>query len=166
MKLFVSLLISFLVTSCASMYQSQTLIPRMQFPENEYKSLSKSGTAIVRGQAFLKTRGGDVKLAAGNGIILNPYTSYSKEWYEKSYLTNRLMEKPDDRIYRYMLTTTADASGRFIFKNVPAGAYFVTTYVSWEAPTGYNGALQLQGAPVTKLILVGGGEEVDVILTR
>ena len=138
----------------------------MAFPEGEYLALPKTGTATVRGQAFLKTRGGDVKTAAGNQVLLNPVTSYSLEWYEKSYLPNRGIENADPRLAAYVPTQIADGSGRFVFKNVPAGEYFVTTDVTWEAPTGYQGALRTQGGVVSKRIKVSAGEEVEVIVTK
>jgi hypothetical protein len=141
-------------------------ISRMTFPEQEYQNLAKSGSAVVKGQAFLKTRGGDVKVAAGNQILLNPVTSYSNEWYEKSYIQGQPLVEPDSRLMTYVIKTVADGSGRFLFKNVPPGEYFVTTVITWEAATGYKGALQVQGGTVTKRIKVNDGDEVDVIVTR
>jgi hypothetical protein len=46
------------LAACSTMTPPQQ---RMPFPEHEYQSLAKSGSAVVKGQAFLKTRGGDVK---------------------------------------------------------------------------------------------------------
>lgn len=164
MKFFTTLFLTVLLFGCAAPVQKPA--SRMPFPEAEYLALSKTGTAIVRGQAFLKTRGGDVKTAAGNQVLLNPVTSYSLEWYEKAYLPNRPLEDADPRIKAYIATQIADGSGRFTFKNVPAGEYFVTTDVMWESPTGYQGALQVQGGKVSKRIKVNEGEEVEVIVTR
>lgn len=141
-------------------------IKRMAFPESEYKALSREGSGTVRGQAFLKTRGGDVKVAAGNEVLLNPVTSYSEEWYQKSYRPNLPMEPADPRMDRYIKYTTADASGRFTFRNVPAGDYFVTTQVIWEAPVGYRGAMLPQGGVITKRVTVDEGENVEVIISR
>lgn len=141
-------------------------VPRMKFPEHGYKGLEKSGTAIVKGQAFLKTRGGDVKLAAGNEIFLNPVTSYSNEWYEKAYIQGKPLADPDPRLWDYVVKTVADGNGRFSFKNVPAGQYYVTTVITWEAATGYRGSLQVQGGAVTKRIAVKDGDEIELILTR
>ncbi|MBU1599373.1 hypothetical protein KKG61_04625 [bacterium] len=152
------------IASCATMAPPQ--ISRMAFPENEYQNLAKSGSAVVKGQAFLKTRGGDVKMAAGNDVILNPVTSYSNEWYEKYYIQGKPLVEPDSRVWNYVIRTVADGSGRFIFKNVPAGQYFVTTFVTWEAPTDYGGALQVQGGTVTKRITVNEGDEIEVIVTH
>lgn len=40
--------------------------------EAEYATLEKTGTAVVTGQVFLKTRAGDVKPGADNVVYLNP----------------------------------------------------------------------------------------------
>jgi hypothetical protein len=50
-------------------------LPRMAFPVEEYEKLPTQGTGIVRGQAFLRTVGGDVKVGAGSKVALNPVTS-------------------------------------------------------------------------------------------
>lgn len=76
------------------------------------------------------------------------------------------MVEANPRILDYVITTIADGDGRFVFKNVPAGKYFVTTGVFWEAATGYQGALRTQGGVVTKRIAVSDGDELDVIVTR
>jgi len=165
MKKIALLLFVCFFTSCATMTPPQQ-ISRMAFPEHEYQRLAKSGTAIVKGQAFLKTRSGDVKVAAGNEVILNPITSYSNEWYEKAYRRGMNLGEPDPRVWNYVIKTVADGSGRFTFKNVPPGQYFVTTVVTWESATGYQGALQVQGGTVTKRTIVNDGDEVEVIVTR
>jgi len=165
MKQFLLLAIMGLLSGCAT----TTDLQRMPFPENEYQALPKTGTATVKGQAFMKTRGGDVKTAAGNEVWLNPVTSYSIEWYEKFYLptisnTSPLRDikttPPDPRLTKYILIQIADGDGRFTFKNAPPGEYFVTTAVTW-----YVGK-ELQGGFVTKRITVKDGEETDVIVTR
>lgn len=140
--------------------------PRMAFPEAEYLRLKTVGTSVVKGQAFLKTRAGDVKTAAGNAVFLNPVTSYSLAWYQVVIVQGLPMDPPDSRLSSYMRTQIADGSGRFIFKNVPSGEYFITTAVTWEAATGYQGALTTQGGVITKRIKVGENEELDEIVTK
>ena len=97
-----------------------TPIERPPFPEAEYAALAKTGTATVTGQAFLKTRGGDVKTGAGNAVYLNPVTSYSKFAYDHRLAYDGL-SPVDQRMNAYLRQTVADASGRFSFKNVPDG---------------------------------------------
>ncbi len=162
MKLFIFILAT-LLSGCATYQQP---VSRMPFPEQEYQSLQRSGNATIRGQAFLKTRGGDVKTAAGNEVFLNPVTSYSIEWYEKAFLGRMNLEPNDSRLDRYIKTQTADGSGRFTFKNVPPGDYFVTSVIQWEVPTGYQGALEKTGGSVTKRITVNNDDDLDIVITR
>lgn len=160
-----------LIVSCAGMETSTTkpaippAIPRIPFPEDEYTKLPGSGTGTVSGSAFLKV-GGDIKAAAGERVILNPVTSYSKQWYTVSFLGNSHLEPPDKRIDKYIRTKKADAQGRFTFRNVPPGEYYIITVVSWEAPVGSQGAHVSQGARLCKIITVKNHEETKVILKQ
>jgi len=154
-----ALLIASLLSACAVKQPLQ----RPHFPEHEYSALEKQGTSTVTGQAFLKTRGGDVKTAAGSPVLLNPVTSYSKFAYENRFAPGGLTPI-DPRLNDYLRKTTADASGRFSFKNIPAGYYFVTTSVTWEAPTGAG--LVRQGGILWKQVEVGNDEVEEIIITQ
>jgi hypothetical protein len=146
-------------------------VARIPFPQAEYAALPKTGTGIVRGQVFMRTRGGDVKTGAGLEVVLNPVTSYSQQWYEVQYKATQgaliqKIENPDPRLAQYRRETTADAEGRFEFKNVPPGDYFVVGLVVWEAPSSSQGSHVTQGGWIAKQITVKDGEEQHVILTR
>ncbi len=156
-----------IIVSCAGIEPSTTkpAIPRIPFPEDEYAKLPISGTGIVSGSAFLKV-GGDIKAAAGERVILNPVTSYSKQWYTVSYLGNSHLEPPDKKIDKYIRIKKADAQGRFTFKNVPPGEYYIITVVSWEAPVGSQGPPVSQGVRLCKIITVKNHEETKVILKQ
>ena len=71
-----------LFCGCATM-QPQRVPRTAVFNEDEYATYAGDGTATITGQAFVKTRGGDVKFGAGNKVFLNPVTTYSTEWYQK-----------------------------------------------------------------------------------
>ncbi len=164
-RLIISLAFLAALAGCVTQ-QAKPTVARIPFPESEYTQLKKEGTSTIRGQAFLKTRGGDVKVAAGEEIQLNPVTSYSNQWYEENYLKQNPISQGDPRQQDYIRKKIADGSGRFEFKNIPAGEYYVTAKVTWEAPTGYQGALQTQGGFISKRVKVTDREDVEVILTR
>ena len=107
-----------------------------------------------------------MKLGAGNQVELVPLTPYIKERLERATIRNENITPRDNRVEKYQRTTLADAQGHFEFKNIPAGEYYVTAKVTWEAPTGYQGALQTQGGFISKKIKVTDREEIEVILTR
>ncbi len=138
---------------------------RMPFPEKEYQALPKTGTGVVKGRAFVETEGGVIKTAAGNEVILNPVTSYSMEWYEKAYLPGRPMVPADPRLSKYIMTQIVDADGRFTFKNVPSGEYFVTTKIEWTAKTGGQGSSQRRGGTISRRVIVKDGYETEVIIS-
>ena len=143
--------------------------PVVQYPPisaEEYAPYLKAGTAQVTGQAFLKTRGGDVKVGAGSPVTLDPITSYSRPWWNNlgSIYQYRGMKPDAPEFSQARKEIIADAQGRFVFSNVPAGSYFLRSEVTWEAPsTGY--LPNIQGGLVFKEIVVKEGEKVDVILT-
>ena len=76
------------------------------------------------------------------------------------------MKASDPRSNLYLRKQIADGDGRFTFKNVPSGEYYVTTKIVWEAPVGFRGALIHQGGFVSKKIAVKESEELEVIVTK
>jgi hypothetical protein len=152
-----------LVSGCG--VQETARVKRIPFPDEEYKALPKSGTATVTGQAFLRQRGGGVVTAAGQDIALNPITSYSLNWFDIVSNGGR-PEEPDERSFFYIRTVKADAEGRFKFENVATGAYFITTFVIWEVPSGRYGYMRAQGGCVSKRIQVKDGQDMEVIVTE
>jgi hypothetical protein len=166
MRLLITLFLAASLIGCAVPFTNpQEPARRMAFPETEYLALPKTGNATIRGQAFLTTKGGDVKVAAGKRVLLNPVTSYSLEWYERSYVPSRRMEEADPKLDAYIRTQIADSGGRFAFKNVPAGEYFITTTITWEVTTGYQGGGQVEGGMIAKRVKVNAGEEIEAIVT-
>lgn len=143
--------------------------PRMKFPEDIYayipKVSEKKGTAVITGQAFLKTRGGDVKFAAGDTIVLNPVTIYSDEWYNRAFLHGEYIGDPDSRIWDYIYKTIADGNGRFKFKNIPKGEYYINTAIFWEYANG-TAIAQMTGSQIVKKITVTDEPDQEFILSN
>jgi len=166
------------------------LIQRIPFPSDEYAALATTGTGVVKGQAFMKTRGGEVRTAAGNEIHLDPVTTYSmqREKVGSSRLT------PIDPRYREYFNSVdwgpinwfTDAEGKFELENIPPGEYYIMTSVTWEAPVKkqklvwdpYGGVLgkgayvdvgkvvlEKQGGQIVKRIEVKNGETTIIMLT-
>ena len=131
------------------------------FPVSEYKKLPTEGSSKVKGQVFMKTRGGDVKVGAGNEVMLNPVTSYSLQWYNASYKQGKPISQKDPRYDKYIFSTIADAQGNFEFTGIPGGEYFLVGSVTWEAPT-----LGWQGGYIAKRIKISDGKVYRIILTR
>lgn len=161
-------LTALLLISCAA--QQPILVKRIPFPVEEYEALPKTGTGEVVGQAFLKTRGGDVKTCAGEEVTLNPVTSYSDQWYEVSYIGQKQIDVCHGYLPLYIITKTADADGRFHFKDVPPGEYYITTRVIWQIPGGYHNGLkyppQWEGGRLCQKITVKNDEVTEIIMSN
>lgn len=150
-----------IICGCAPAIHSRL----MSFNEAEYAPYSGAGTASIYGEAFLKTRGGDVKKGAGNKVFMNPVTSYSTEWYQRQIIGGQILEQPDQRALPFFRETIADSDGRFEFQNLPAGEYYLACPITWEVPIGYGNMMPTGGFAHGR-IKVEPGERVRVILTR
>jgi len=141
------------------------------FIEAEYAPYAGEGDATITGQAFLKTRGGDVKYGAGCVIGLNPVTTYSSEWFQKVILEGLNLSPRDERAVAYHREMMGDGEGRFRFEKLPAGEYYLTCWISWEVDSGYRDRLGMgstvqTGGVAYAQVRVGTGETVNVIVTR
>lgn len=164
-KIILSAALALTLSGCVT-YTPPSPVMRPPFPEAEYAALNKTGSAVVAGQAFLKTRGGDVKTGAGNAVYIMPVTSYSTFAYDQRS-ADAPLSQPDPRMNAFTRETAADASGRFSFKNVPNGNYYIKTSVTWEVPTGGKYSyMSTQGGDLWKTVRVENDESVDVIITE
>lgn len=130
-----------------------------------YARFSGKGSGSIQGQAFLTTRGGDVKLGAGRVVTLDPATLYAMEWYRQIGADQaRFDEAPPDSAFRKARrTTTIDAQGHFRFRNLPSGTYLLRSIVSWETIAPNAGS---QGGVVADTVTIDGSEEKEVILNH
>lgn len=141
----------------------QQVVHYPPFPAQEYAKLKQSGTAAVTGQAFLRTKGGDVKVGAGSEILLIPVTSYSQVFYN-AYKTRQPLGPNDPAVKQYTLRAQADGTGSFEFKAVPEGSYYLAGDVVWQAPTQFG--LARQGGMIVKEISVKDGDQLKIMLTE
>lgn len=160
--LYISSIILF--TSCTASYSPEVYNRKAKFIDSEYTPYGVPGTSTITGQAFLKTRGGDVKFGAGCVIWLNPVTTYSKEWYEKSVIKGYMLSEADPQTEKYHWETIADGFGNFEFKNLPAGNYYIACNITWQVPGKYG--LEGTGGTAYAQTSVKEGGVVKVVVTR
>lgn len=157
---------SALMTGCAT---TETYTP-LAFDAAEYEALPKTGTGIVRGQLFAKTRGGDVKKGAGNDVFMMPATKYADQRYQEQMISGKLASVAEDKRHlAHVKTKVTDGEGRFEFTEVPPGNYYIFGDVTWEAPSTniyLKGMMEKQGGRVVKKFEVKNGVVTDVILSR
>jgi hypothetical protein len=140
------------------------LMPRTAtFIQAEYDPFAVEGTGSISGEAFLKTRSGDVKLGAGETVILNPVTSYSTEWYERSIGAGEALEPGDERARPYTKRVIVDSRGSFRFDKLPPGDYYLACRIVWEYASQWG--LQRTGGMAHARATVCTGEDTRVIVT-
>jgi hypothetical protein len=140
-------------------------VERTASPLSEYNSPNKDGTGIVTGRAFVQTGGGSVKTLAGETVRLHRGGIYSDQWFELVSNPKVHTAAYDYRLEDYVFMTIVDDDGRFTFKDVPAGEYYLTMHV-WFTSEGNRGVLIFQDGRFRKVITVENDKTVDVILTR
>lgn len=128
--------------------------------EAEYTPYLQTGKNTLVGQAFLTQNGGGVVKAAGREVTLDPETSIGTDWWTRAGTKWRsrseVHSSPNFRKARRVVI--ADADGKFTFKNIPAGRYYLRTDVTWEV------ASQIQGGLIGKLVEIKEGETAEIIL--
>ena len=141
------------------------------YDASEAAYIHESGPNEIRGQAFLRQRGGGVVTCASDEVSLIAATAYAKERLATLYGTISAPARhvgtdrvgpPDPRYLADWRHTICDAQGNFIFERVADGDYFVVTTVVWEARGRYG--MTTQGGPVLAPVSVRSGEVKRVII--
>ena len=140
--------------------QSMSRIP---FPEAEYQSLARSGKGTIQGYIYLQDSFGEKIPGAKRRLYLNPVTSYSKQWYEESYIGGHKMGKADSRLFNYLKFTSSDDSGRFAFYGVPSGRYYLIGTVNCAAKCGYG---ENRNIRIATEIFISGNQIIDQDLSK
>ncbi|MDJ1472784.1 hypothetical protein [Xanthocytophaga flava] len=124
------------------------IYPSGPFDSLQAKSALAIGKSIIQGVAFTKPKtnlGYKAPLAkriygANIRVVLYPVTPYFEEWYN---LRNK-KEGKKTRVYlsdaaaRYGLATNTDEYGRFTFKQMKPGKYFIQAILDWHHTTSAN----------------------------
>ena len=140
-----------------------TIIPRVSFPVSEYRQLKKSGKGTIKGSIYLSDAYGKKTYGKQTRLYLNPVTSYSKQWYEESYIGGYKMAKADKRLYNYLRFTASNSRGKFAFYGVPSGTYYVIGMVKCGKACGYDTPRNIR---IAKEVMVSGSGTVSVDLAR
>tara|TARA_B110000483_G_C17908939_1_gene432312 strand:+ start:115 stop:621 length:507 start_codon:yes stop_codon:yes gene_type:complete len=155
-----------LILALVSCTTTREVIQRVPYNELEYVHFKEAGTAKVTGQAFLRTSSGDVKYAAGSRVSLVPVTSISNQWYYQWYLVEnhinpeKVVAKADTRHLAIKRRTQADGEGKFTFRNIPAGEYFINTSVVWKVDQNTVGGF------ISNKVSIEDGESHNFVITR
>jgi len=141
----------------------ESKMQRIPFPTTEYYSLPRSGRGTIKGTIYVTDLYGNTVHGGGTRLYLNPVTSYSKQWYEESYLGGNRMQKADARLFNYLKFTAADSKGSFAFYGVPNGSYYLIGTVKCGESCGYSSE---QSIRLATRVAVRGNQIIDKDLTR
>lgn len=133
------------------------------FDADRVATYLEKGSGRIHGQAFLKTRGGEVRLGAGNVITLVPdddWTRRAMELLKEGASLDELPEAAKQYLARVMHTTQGDAGGNFTFEALPQGIYRLETVITWLAGRYSTGGL------VTRRVVLADGQDQQVMLTE
>ena len=113
-------------------------VQRIPFPAAEYRQLATIGKGTVKGSIYINDMYGQRIPGRETRLYLNPVTSYSRQWYNESYLGGAKMSKADARLFNYLRFTAADSEGNFAFYGVPSGSYYLIGTVKCGSECGYD----------------------------
>jgi hypothetical protein len=124
--------------------------PVIPFIEQDFQPFAGTGDATLRGQAFLRTVGGDVRTCAGSDVFLIPDNPYMEDLTaaEDRGVRNASI---DPRAQTFRRRSTCDAQGNFHFSGVPKGSWIVVARVTWSIPHIEQGGER--PGPLTSLLL-------------
>ena len=133
--------------------------------------LLQTGVNTIKGNAFLRQRGGGVVTCAGSTVYLVPGTEYAKQRMAALYAgdgvsglnrgQNNPIFIPESTAYQQAnKTTKCDAQGNFMFDRVADGVFYITTTVNWQVGGRNQGGnlmhrVQLEGVETANLIMTG-----------
>lgn len=152
------------------------------FDEGAAKAMIQKGNNQVSGSGLIRKMNGEVVTCAGEQVSMLPVTAASREWAGYTYAYDNRASWDDSSGYhstsgdkainistsepflRHMLTTHCDVSGRFSFKDVADGDFYVFTRINWSVYDPYAGQVT-QGGSVMRKVHLKGGETKEVVLS-
>lgn len=141
----------------------ENVMERIAFPTSEYYRLARTGKGTVKGSIYIKDAYDKRIPGANTRLYLNPYTSYSKQWYEESYLGGYKMSKADSRLFNYLKFTASDENGKFAFYGVPSGSYYLIGTVKCGEECGYGNDKSIR---IARRVTIQGSQVLEKDLTR
>ena len=131
------------------------IMERMPFPTEEYKYVKKRGSSTVSGRVYLENSYNSQKIPGVKlKLWLNPVTSYSRQWYQESYLGGYRLSKTDKRLYNYLKFTYSKNDGKFHFYGVPRGDYYLVGTMPCGEECGFSDTKSIR---LVREISVGRG---------
>ena len=133
------------------------------YDDAEYAPYREMGSGRITGQAFGRSSDGATYSGAGLGVYLSPVTKYSREWYQRTVLRGDSLSNFDPRARSFITRTVAGIDSDFFFDHLPAGEYYVVSWISWEE-ADREGSVVGRKVCVGSTVRLEAGAAVDVVL--
>lgn len=112
------------------------------FSNNDFSAYVGEGPATLEGQAFLRTRGGDLRYCAGESVLLAPATQYDIDVITAFAFGRDVALKRAGPAAQYWRESVCDAQGKFQFDGLSTGTWIVITDVRyWVAGSEQGGVM-------------------------
>lgn len=142
---------------------------RVPFEESAFAGYGSAGSATVSGKLVVTSSNGRVHLAHdgneedridGTVVTLLPVAAYTREMVDRELGAGEYLVSSDPRFHKYVRLTRTDAEGNFVFKQIPAGEYFVTGQVKGSSLDDFSYRWACER------IKVGNGQSVKIKLSH
>ncbi|UXH76786.1 hypothetical protein [Roseateles amylovorans] len=158
------------LSGCTTMRQPAAEVPfyiHANFDEAAAQAMLAPGNNAIKGNAFMRQKGGGVVTCAGSSVYLTPATAYAIE-------RMKLVYGPVDSGYARRIppltpeppayfstgrSEKCDAQGNFVFADLADGDFFITTVVSWQVASAQ------QGGALMQRVRLSGGRIVSIVMS-
>ncbi|WP_208948299.1 hypothetical protein [Segnochrobactrum spirostomi] len=121
------------------------------------------GDGAIEGQAYVRSVSNGIMPAKGSRVILLPVTPYHEARIAAIYGTDKAIEagsktipNPPAAFGKYQRIATADDEGRFTFRNVAPGQYFIITSVAFpKRQIGLYDRVKVTAGETTRITVTG-----------
>jgi hypothetical protein len=150
---------------------SRTYQLQVPIEEGPPSSVAAAAPATIAGEVTIKTRTGEVRSGADSTIYLIPATAYASEWFAHYVVNGEKIEGTDPRSFPSARAGPVDREGRFEFRHVPSGAYYLTCNVHYRRPMfrigPFNfGPRTLENVETYANISIEAEQKIDIKVTR
>lgn len=132
-----------------------------RFVGSEHEQYKGQGSGVLKGQGFLRQKGGAIITCAGSKVLMFPATPFFQEFVNHLRAGRRVaaLEKIDGNYQSILKQTQCDAQGNFSFDTLPSGAWYVVTEVKWTV--GYS----QQGGTLLRQVFAVDGRSEQLLLS-
>lgn len=152
-----------LVAGCVSTPSEAPDLSQVKFDPQASAYVLTKGDGAIEGQAYVRSVSNGIMPAAGSRVILLPVTPYHEARIAAIYGPDKAIEagtktipNPPAAFGKYQRFVKADDEGRFTFRNVAPGQYFIVTSVAFpKRQIGLYDRVKVIAGETTQIAVTG-----------